>query len=76
MSGASLYRRRAEDCRLRASQATDEFHRRNFRELAEMWTEMAEKTESREALALRAEEAKQIAEKKLLDDALETIRNA
>ena len=76
MSGASLYRRRAEDCLLRASQSGDDFHRKNFSELAAMWTEMADKAEGRETSARKAEEAKKIAEKKLLDDALATIRNA
>jgi len=43
------YRRRAEDCAQRASEAQDDYHRNNFQRLADMWSEMAKKSEGREA---------------------------
>ncbi len=89
MIHAADYRRRAEDCATRARDAQDEFHRRNFLELATMWAEMADKTEGRaplvdrlsqEEAAARAERAKRAAERrvaseqKMIDDAVHTIK--
>lgn len=65
MIHAAGYRMRAEDCARRARAAKDDYHRKNFQQLAEMWAEMADKAESREA-----------AEKRVLDDALATIHIA
>lgn len=72
MVNAATYRRRAEDCATRAREAQDDYHRKNFAELAAMWTEMADKAEGREQFAV---DAQKLAEKKLIDDALATIRN-
>jgi hypothetical protein len=66
------YRRRAEDCAKQAEEAQDEFHRKNFSQLAAMWTEMADKTEGRAAAAEVAERA----ERQAVDEALATIKNA
>jgi hypothetical protein len=72
---AADYRRRAEDCAKRAADAQDDFHRKNFSQLAAMWTEMADKTEGRAAAAEIVERAER-AERQAIDDALATIKNA
>jgi len=69
------YRRRAEDCAKRAEEAQDEFHRKNFSQLAAMWTEMANKAEGRAAAAEIAERAERD-ERQAIDEALATIKNA
>jgi len=84
MIHAADYRRRAEDCARQAKEAQDEFHRKNFSELAAMWAEMAEKADGRAAVVERmyereAEERvaeRKAAEQKTIDDALTTIKNA
>lgn len=70
MADAADYRSKAEECVLRAKQATDDFHRKNFQQLAAMWTEMADKAEG------RASTNGEVTERETLDDALATIRNA
>jgi hypothetical protein len=65
MIHAADYRRRAEDCARRADEAQDDYHRKNFSQLATMWGEMANKAESREA-SVQSE----------IDDALATIQRA
>lgn len=62
---AAGYRMRAEDCARRAQEAQDEYHRKNFEQLAAMWSEMADKAESREAQ-----------QKGEVDSALATIKMA
>jgi hypothetical protein len=65
MFQVAAYRMRAEDCARRAKEAQDEFHRKNFQQLAAMWAEMADKAERRAALESRE-----------VDEAVETIRLA
>jgi hypothetical protein len=65
MIQAADYRRRAEDCAQKASEAQDDYHRNNYQQLADMWREMAEKSEGRDAFT-RDE----------VDDALATIQGA
>lgn len=48
MIRAADYRARAEHCARSAKAAQDDYHRKNFQKLAEMWSEMAAKAESRE----------------------------
>ena len=67
---------RAEHCARLAEQATDDYHRKNFQQLAAMWTEMAQKAESREAAVEDAREENDFDDPKAIEDALETIRNA
>jgi hypothetical protein len=69
MADAADYRRKAEDCVRLAEQAADDFHRRNFQQLAAMWSEMADKAEGR-VVALN-----EAADDETLNDALATIRN-
>jgi hypothetical protein len=76
MIHAADYRKRAEDCAERANAAQDEFHRKNFQQLADMWSEMADKAESRGVIAPDADEQPDPDEQKALNDALATIRNA
>jgi hypothetical protein len=81
---AADYRRRAEDCARLAKEAQDDFHRKNFSELAAMWAEMAEKADGRADVVVRMREreaAERVAERKALeqktiDEALATIKNA
>jgi hypothetical protein len=47
MFQVQTYRMRADECTQRAREAQDEFHRKNFEQLAAMWAEMADKAESR-----------------------------
>jgi hypothetical protein len=47
MFHVQTYRMRADECTQRARDAQDEFHRKNFQQLAAMWAEMADKAESR-----------------------------
>jgi hypothetical protein len=47
MFHVQTYRMRADECTQRAREAQDEFHRKNFQQLAAMWAEMADKAESR-----------------------------
>ncbi|MBX3548799.1 MAG: hypothetical protein KF748_06540 [Xanthobacteraceae bacterium] len=54
---------RAETCARSAAEAQDDYHRKNFQQLAVMWTEMADKAEGRIA-------------QRDVDDAIETIRRA
>jgi len=70
MIQAEDYRAKAEDCARRASEAQDEYHRKNFRELAAMWFEMAEKAERRGGVSAPETAQDEIA------DALATIRDA
>jgi hypothetical protein len=65
MIHAADYRRRAEDCAKRADEAQDDYHRKNFSQLATMWSEMASKAESRSS-STQSE----------IDDALATIQRA
>lgn len=65
MIPVAAYRRRAEDCELRSKAAKDDYHRKNYAQLASMWTEMAEKAEHRESSVRRE-----------IDDALATIQRA
>jgi hypothetical protein len=84
MIHAADYRRRAEDCARQAKEAQDEFHRKNFSQLAAMWAEMAEKADGRADVVSQMREreaAERIAERKTheqkaIDDALATIKNA
>jgi hypothetical protein len=48
MLRAEDYRLRAEQCFRKAQEARDDYHRKNFSRLANMWTEMARKTAARE----------------------------
>lgn len=70
MIQAADYRRRAEDCARQAEEAQDEYHRKNFSELAAMWSEMADKADGRIAGGYER------ADEETLDDALATIKNA
>lgn len=65
MIPVAAYRRRAEHCEQRSKVAKDDYHRKIYSQLAEMWTEMAEKAEHREATQRRE-----------IDDALATIQRA
>jgi len=56
MFQVNVYRMRAEDCARRAQDARDEFHRKNYQQLAEMWAEMADKAERRAASERREAE--------------------
>lgn len=81
---AAAYRRRAEDCAQRAKEAQDDFHRKNFSELAVMWAEMADKADVRAEVVEKMYEreaqeraaARKALEQKALDEALATIKNA
>lgn len=70
MIQAADYRARAEDCARRASEAQDEYHRKNFQALAVMWSEMADKAEGRTGANAAAATPDEI------DEALATIRDA
>jgi hypothetical protein len=70
MIHAADYRAKAADCARRAEDAQDDYHRKNFLELAAMWSEMAAKAEGR--IASDAEPANG----QVLDDALATIKDA
>lgn len=63
MIHAADYRMRAEACARRAAEAQDDYHRKNFQQLAVMWTEMADKAEGR-------------IPQRDVEDAIETIRRA
>jgi hypothetical protein len=76
MIHAADYRAKAEVCARRAEEAQDEFHRKNFQQLAAMWSEMADKAESRGAIAPDADEQPDSDDQKALNEALATIRNA
>lgn len=65
MIRAADYRARAEHCARSAKAAQDDYHRKNFQKLAEMWSEMAAKAESRER-----------SEQRRVEEALATIRHA
>ena len=54
-----------------ADGAADDFHRNNFRQLAAMWTEMADKTDGRTGGT-----TEEFSERETIDDAIATIRNA
>lgn len=66
---AEDYRAKAADCLRRAGEAGDDYHRKNFEQLAAMWSEMAAKAENRAV-------AGEAAEREALSDALSTIQNA
>jgi hypothetical protein len=70
MIHAADYRAKAEDCARRAGEAQDEYHRKNFLELAAMWSEMADKADGR----IPAEGER--SEEDVVGEALETIRSA
>ncbi len=53
MFQVTVYRLRAEECARRAREAHDEFHKKNFTQLARMWSEMADKAEARDGKAAR-----------------------
>jgi hypothetical protein len=57
MFQVQTYRMRADECVQRARDAQDEFHRKNFQQLAAMWAEMADKVESRALQSRREAEA-------------------
>jgi hypothetical protein len=80
MIHAADYRRRAEDCARRANEAQDDFHRKNFSQLAAMWAEMADKADGRaefvERLSKRKPVEKKSTDQNAVEDALATIRNA
>ncbi len=63
MIHAEDYRMRARACARRAAEAQDDYHRKNFQQLAMMWTEMADKAEGR-------------IPQSEVEDAIETIRRA
>lgn len=65
MFQVNVYRMRAEDCTRRAQEARDDFHRKNYQQLAQMWAEMADKAERRA-----------ISERREVEDAVQTIRLA
>ncbi len=69
MAEAADYRNKAQHCLQLAEQAADDFHRKNFLQLAAMWSEMASKAESRRV----ADPA--LDDREVIDEALETIRN-
>ncbi len=64
MIQAEDYRARAEHCARLANEAQDDYHRKNFQQLADMWFEMAAKSEGRTV------------EQREVDDALATIQRA
>jgi hypothetical protein len=70
MIHAADYRAKAEDCARRAREAQDEYHRKNFLELAAMWSEMADKADGRVAVGSER------ADEEAVDEALATIKNA
>jgi hypothetical protein len=72
---AAQYRQRAEDCARKALDAQDEFHKRNFSELAAMWAEMADKAEGRRVF-IEEMDKRAFEEKKALTDALTIIQQA
>lgn len=72
MLGAADYRKRAEDCLRLAEQAGDEYHRKNYQQLATMWSEMAQKAMNREGITSSDPDVIDSA----LHDALATIKNA
>jgi hypothetical protein len=80
MIHAADYRAKAADCARRAEEAQDNYHRKNFRELATMWSEMADKAEGRvanvEGMPEREDDERRPADQKAIDDALATIKNA
>ena len=65
MIHAADYLAKAEHCARLASEAQDDYHRNNFKQLADMWREMAVKREGRDAFSQHE-----------VDDALATIQNA
>lgn len=75
MIHAADYRAKAADCARRAAEAQDDYHRKNFSQLAAMWSEMADKAEGRVAPLEDIREARTPAEN-AVEDALATIKNA
>lgn len=59
MVSAAEYRRRAEECSLKAREATDEYHKKNYGRLANMWSDMASKTASRTEFSATLSELEQ-----------------
>lgn len=70
MIQAADYRARARDCARRAEEAQDDYHRKNFEQLAAMWTEMAHKAEGRPVSEAGEADAQ------TTGGALDTIKNA
>lgn len=70
MPDAADYRLKALECARRASEAGDDFHRKNYQQLADMWFEMARKADERAGISSGASDQKDV------DEALATIRNA
>lgn len=70
MADAADYRNRAMDCARRASEAGDEFHRKNYLQLADMWSEMARKADERAGITSENTDQEEVI------DALATIREA
>ncbi len=68
---AADYRAKAADCARRAEEAQDDYHRKNFEQLALMWSEMAEKADERAASGVDAGNGHDE-----IADALDTIKNA
>jgi hypothetical protein len=75
MIHAADYRAKAADCARRAEEAQDDYHRKNFSQLAAMWSEMADKAEGRVAPLEDIREARTPGEN-AVEDALATIKNA
>jgi len=77
MLAAADYRERAEDCLRLAEQAGDDYHRKNYQQLATMWSEMAQKAITREGI-VSPDSASPDSEgiDAALHDALATIKNA
>ncbi len=67
---------RAEHCAQMAAQAKEEFHRKNFQQLANMWAEMAQKAENRSVAAEEVREDATFNDRKIIQDALATIKLA
>ena len=70
MIHAADYRAKAEDCARRAKEAQDDYHRKNFLELAAMWSEMADKADG------RMPAGRERTEEDAVGEALATIKNA
>jgi hypothetical protein len=60
MLRAEDYRLRAEQCFRKAQEARDDYHRKNFSRLANMWTEMARKTAAREEFSTTLSQIEQV----------------
>lgn len=75
MIHAEDYRAKAADCARRAEEAQDDYHRKNFLQLAAMWSEMADKAAGRSGHVQSATERDE-PDQQIVVEALSTIKNA